>query len=78
MIKVTRLNAEPIFLNSDLIEFVESTPDTVVRLTNGQRLMVRESPEEILQRVIQFRRAILDAESPKPSISGGRSGCLHA
>ncbi|WP_321470700.1 flagellar FlbD family protein [uncultured Paludibaculum sp.] len=58
MIRLTRLNQEPIVINCDLIECVESTPDTVLKLTNGQRLMVRESLDEVVARVIEFRRAI--------------------
>ena len=78
MIRVTRLNAEPIFLNSDLIEFVEATPDTVLRLTNGQRMVVRESPEEIIDRVVEFRRAILAPGAPAGSPPGVRNGGGHA
>lgn len=59
MIKVTRLNHTPIVLNSDLIEHVEGTPDTVVSLTTGQRLMVLESAEEIIDLVVAFRKRIL-------------------
>ncbi|MBL0159798.1 MAG: flagellar FlbD family protein [Bryobacterales bacterium] len=78
MIRVTRLNAESIFLNSDLIEFVESTPDTVLRLTSGQRLMVRESPEEIVSRIIQFRRAVTSPDTPATLAPGERNGIKHA
>jgi flagellar protein FlbD len=59
MITVTRLNHSQIVLNSDLIEQIEPTPDTVISLTTGQRIMVRESTEEIVQRIIDFRRMIL-------------------
>ncbi len=58
MIAVTRLNSESILLNSDLIETVETTPDTVIRLTNGQKIVVLERAEEILERVTQFRQSI--------------------
>ena len=58
MIKLTRLNQEPFVLNSDLIEYVEMTPDTVITLTNGQKLVVRESAEDLIARVVAFRRAI--------------------
>lgn len=58
MIRVTRLNHVPIVLNSDLIEHLEMTPDTVITLTNGQKIVVLESPEEVLERIIQFRRSI--------------------
>jgi len=59
MIRLTRLNHVPLVLNSDLIEHVEVTPDTVITLTTGQKLMVLESAEEITNRVIAFRQAIL-------------------
>ena len=58
MVRVTRLNHTPIVLNSDLIEHIEGTPDTVISLSNGQRLMVLESAEEIVNRVVEFRRRI--------------------
>ena len=60
MIKLTLLNHEPLVLNSDLIEHMEVTPDTVITLTTGQKLMVQESADEVIARVIAFRRAILD------------------
>lgn len=58
MIQVTRINHLPLVLNSDLIEHLEATPDTVITLTNGQKLVVRESVEEIVKRVVEFRRSI--------------------
>ena len=58
MVRVTRLNHTPIVLNSDMIEHIEGTPDTVISLFNGQRLMVLESAEEIINRVVEFRRRI--------------------
>ena len=58
MIHVTRLNHVPLVLNSDLIEHIEATPDTVISLTNGQKLVVLESIDDIVRRVIEFRRAI--------------------
>lgn len=59
MIRVTRLNASPLILNSDLIEHIEATPDTVITLTTGQSVRVRESAEELMERILEFRRAIL-------------------
>jgi flagellar protein FlbD len=59
MILLTRLSRAPLVLNSDLIEHIEAAPDTVISLLNGQKLLVLESPEEIIERVIQFRRAIV-------------------
>jgi len=58
MIHVTRLNHTPVVLNSDLIEQVEMTPDTVISLTTGQKIMVLESSDEIVERVLNFRRSI--------------------
>ncbi|MSV28705.1 MAG: endoflagellar protein [Bryobacterales bacterium] len=61
MIQLTRLNRTPLVLNADLIEFMEATPDTVITLTTGQKLMVRESADEVIAKVIDYRRAILAA-----------------
>jgi flagellar protein FlbD len=59
MIHLTRINRVPLVLNSDLIEHVEATPDTVISLTTGQKIRVLESPAEVVERVIQFRRSVL-------------------
>jgi flagellar protein FlbD len=64
MIQLTRLNHVPLIVNSDLIEHVEVTPDTVVALTTGQKFLVLESAEDVVERVIQFRRSILAAGCP--------------
>jgi len=58
MIQLTRLNRIHMVLNSDLIEHIEITPDTVISLTTGQKIMVRESAEEVVERVVAFRRSI--------------------
>ena len=62
MIHVTRLNHTPVVLNCDLIEQVETTPDTVISLTTGQKIMVLESTEEIINRVRVFRRSLLTSQ----------------
>ena len=59
MINVTRLNDSKIVINSELIEFVEATPDTIITLTTGQKILVRESVEEIVDMVKEFKRSIL-------------------
>ena len=73
MIYVTRLNHTPVVLNCDLIEYVETTPDTVISLTSGQKLMVRESAQEIIDRVVAYRRLILQGlpQSRYPADSAG-------
>ena len=58
MIPLRRLNNQPIIVNCDLIESIESTPDTVVTLTSGNKLIVRDSLEDIRRRVIEFKREI--------------------
>jgi len=59
MIKLTRLNRKLLIVNSDLIEYVEVTPDTVITLTSGHKLVVLESAEEIVESVIAFRKSLL-------------------
>jgi flagellar protein FlbD len=59
MIAVTRLDGTSMWLNSELVEWIEQTPDTLVGLVNGERFMIRESPEEVLRRVVDFKRSIL-------------------
>jgi flagellar protein FlbD len=58
MIRLTRLNHSPIVLNSDLIEHIDVTPDTVVTLTTGQILRVRETADEVVERIVEFRRRV--------------------
>lgn len=70
MIKVTRLNHTPLILNSDLIEHIEITPDTVITLTSGQKLMVLESAQEIVEEVIAFRRSLQDPAQSCQAIAG--------
>lgn len=62
MIRLTRLNRAPIVLNSDLIEHIDVTPDTVITLTTGQILRVRETAEEVIDRIVLFRRRVFAAD----------------
>jgi flagellar protein FlbD len=59
MIQLTRLNNHPLVVNSDLIKFVEQAPDTVITLVSGEKIVVRESAQNVLERVVQFRRSVL-------------------
>jgi len=56
MIQVTRLNDTKLVINADLIEFVEEIPDTIISLTDGKKIMVKETVEVIINKVAQFRR----------------------
>lgn len=58
MIRVTRLDGSILTVNCDLVEAVEHTPDTVISLLNGHKLVVRESEEEIVHRVVEYRQRI--------------------
>lgn len=58
MIALTRLNGHPVMVNSDLIESVEQTPDTVITLTSGNKLIVRDSMDQLQQKIIDFKRKI--------------------
>src|SRR5205085_11675545 len=77
MIQLTRLNHVPLILNSDLIEHIEVTPDTIITLTNGQKFMVLESSEEVVERVVWFRRAIVQA-SGRPILERSSSALSEA
>lgn len=56
MVRLTRLNHAPIVLNSDLIEHIDITPDTVISMTTGQVFRVLETAEEVVTRIVEFRR----------------------
>ncbi len=58
MIKVTKLNGEALVINCLLIETVEATPDTVVTLTTGHKIMVRESVDDLLRDTTAYHRSI--------------------
>jgi flagellar protein FlbD len=59
VIQLTRLNGNPIALNSDLIKFVENAPDTVITLINGEKVIVRENSEDVIHRIVDFRRSVM-------------------
>ncbi len=56
MIRLTRLNGKEIFVNAELIKFIETTPDTILSLTDDDKLNVLESPEEVIAAIIEYRR----------------------
>lgn len=59
MIRLTKLNNSEFILNSDLIETIESTPDSVITLTNGKKYIVTQSIDEIIEKVFQYKSRIL-------------------
>ena len=58
VISLRRLNNQPIMVNADLIESLESTPDTVVTLVSGNKLIVRDTMDEIRDRIVDYKRKI--------------------
>jgi len=76
VIQLTRLNGNPIALNSDLIKFVENAPDTVITLINGEKIIVRENSEDVIHRIVDFRRSVM-AGFPNWSGSDVNSAVLH-
>jgi len=84
MIQLTRLNNTRLAVNSDLIKYVEQAPDTVITLLNGEKLLVRETTEQIIERVLNFRRSMLTASSEMAQPGAGhdpagatREGPVH-
>lgn len=82
MIRLTRLNDDRFALNAELIRYVEERPDTIITLTTGERLMVRESMDDVIARTVAYHRAkvtfpMLTAETSQVAgeslISGGGS-----
>jgi flagellar protein FlbD len=59
MIRLRRLNGAEFVLNAELIQEIEAKPDTIVTLTNGQKLMVRESVDEVQRAAVEYKRQIL-------------------
>ena len=59
MIQLTRLNNRPLIVNSDLIKFIEKAPDTVLTLVTGEKIVVRELPEEVMKQIVDYRRRVL-------------------
>jgi flagellar protein FlbD len=66
MIELTKLNKQVFIVNSDLIEFIESTPDTMISLTTGRKLVVTESVDEVVAKVIKYRRFLNEGLALKP------------
>lgn len=63
MIKVHRLNNEEFLVNCDLIEFIEETPDTVISMTSGRKLVVSEASDEVKRLIIEYKRQLYNAHT---------------
>lgn len=58
MVKLSRINGAEVTVNAELIETVEATPDTIVSLTTGKKLMVVESVDQVIEKVVAYRRML--------------------
>ena len=56
MIKLTRFDGSEVAVNAELIKFVEATPDTIVTLTSDQKLLVLETVDEVIEKVLEYKR----------------------
>lgn len=65
MVELTRLNGHPIVINAELIKFIEQSPDTVITLVTGDKMVVREAAPEVMERVLDYRRDLLHATAPR-------------
>ena len=59
MVRLTRLNKTILVVNAELIEFLEATPDTIVTLSTGRKVVVRETVDEVIEKVVAFKRNCL-------------------
>lgn len=69
MIQLTRLNNHPLMVNPDLIKFVEKAPDTVLTLVSGEKIVVLETTEQVLAKIVEFRRTILSGPALRSPIA---------
>jgi flagellar protein FlbD len=68
MIVLTKINNAPITVNSDLIQYIEETPDTIITMTNNDKVVVQDSMADIIQKVVRYRRLIsglIDSENER-------------
>ena len=65
MIRLTRLNGKQLIVNCELIKFIEATPDTVITLTQGDKLMVRESVDEVIRATVEYRQMLNQSLAPQ-------------
>lgn len=73
MIHLTRLNGNPLVVNSDLIKYAEAAPDTVLTLVNGEKIVVLESCEDVVARTVEYRARVYGAAAAwLPSASPAR------
>lgn len=60
MIRLTKLNNVSFVINCELIETIESTPDTIITLNNGKKYVITETIDEVIEKVVQYKNRIFD------------------
>lgn len=78
MIRLTRLNKNEIAINCDLIEWIEAEPDTRVRLVSGECILVRETVEEVIRLVADYRQSLLASSGLAAVLTSGSRGAHGA
>jgi flagellar protein FlbD len=71
LIELTRLNGQKLFVNCDLLKYAEASPDTVLTLLTGDKLVVRESCEEVMALALKFRAHMLGVAWPDAAVAIG-------
>jgi len=66
MIEITRINQKKLIINAELIEFVESTPDTIITTTTGKKIIVADSTDDVVRKVVDYRRLCFPWKKFKP------------
>lgn len=72
MIQLSRISGKVFYLNSDLIEYIESTPDTVITLVGGKTVMVQEDIKTVIDRIIEYKRSL-----NMPKIKSNEKDCQN-
>ncbi|MGA7884759.1 MAG: flagellar FlbD family protein [Acidobacteriaceae bacterium] len=80
MIQLTRLNGNPLVVNSDLIKYAEASPDTVLTLVNGEKIVVLESCAEVVRRTAEYRAQVFGTAAAVwlPSVEAARPAAKEA
>jgi len=71
VIRLTKLNRSLIAINADLIKFIENSPDTVITLITGEKVIVCEQVDEIIAKVVEFRRSVRPERPVHPELVRG-------
>jgi flagellar protein FlbD len=72
MIQLTRLNGKEFVVNCELIKTIEATPDTVISLTTGEKLMVKESVDQVIESTVQYRKRLYQEPPEKTGAKAGK------